>query len=126
MKKIALILIGTFFVIPFLTQARVDYVPADSFSLSMNSLALWLAVAVAVIATASVFWDAKRIQGGVLGQVYTYFGVGMLLILAGFIVLIIKPLNINLVFLSLHDIFYIIGYLIVAIGAKKIISEYKK
>ncbi len=114
------------FFIPLLSKACGVPVAEKSFNIIFNSLTLWLAVAIGIIATTSVFWDAKQFKGGKLEKVYLYFGSGMFFLLAGMVILIIRPWDIDLVLFRLRDVFYIIGFLLITIGAKKIIGIFKK
>lgn len=127
MKKINFLYAGlvVIFLFPQAAAANLTQAYQNDLGLMINSITLWLAVAVGIIATASIFWDAKQFKGGVLEKFYHYFGFGMFLILAGLVVLIVKPWDVDLALLRLHDIFYIIGFLIIIIGAKKIIKAYK-
>ncbi len=115
----ALLLLTT----PVAARAQESAVAASTF---VNSLSLWVAVVVGIIASLLVFADAKRIGGGVLGKVYYYFAIGMLLIVLGFLAVVVPPWADMFTIMRVHDGMFILGYLIIAIGARKIIVAYDK
>ena len=118
--------ISSAFFTPFVSQACGITYAESHFNIIFNSLTLWLAVAIGIVATASVFWDARQFKGGKLERVYFYFGLGMFFLLAGMVVLIVRPWDVDLVLFRLRDVFYIIGFLLITVGAKKIIKIFKK
>lgn len=88
-----------------------------------NSFSVGMAILVGILANFLVFVNAKKIGGGALAKVYNYFGLGMLFNLAGFAVSSLPsswaPL---LAVFRARDIFFIIGYTAMAVGAKKILD----
>lgn len=114
------------FFIPLISKACAFPSKGSYFNIIFNSITLWLAVAVGIVATASVFWDAKQFKGGKLEKAYFYFGLGMFFLLAGMVVLIVRSWDADFLLFRLRDIFYIIGFLLITIGAKKIIKIFKK
>lgn len=88
-----------------------------------NSFSVGIAMLVGILASFLVFVNAKKIGGGALAKVYNYFGLGMLFNLAGFVVSSLPnswaPL---LTVFRARDIFFIIGYTAMAVGAKKILD----
>ncbi len=88
-----------------------------------NSFSVSIAVLVGALANILVFVNAKKIGGGALAKVYKYFGVGMLFNLAGFATSSYSAyLPSILTNFRAHDIFFILGYTAMAVGAKKILD----
>ena len=99
-KNISHLAFVIFALFPLVAQANLSPIERDDFSLMFNSITLWLAVTIGIIATASVFWDARQFRGGQLEKVYFYFGFGMFLLLSGMVVLIVKPWDIDFILLD--------------------------
>ena len=88
----------------------------------VNSMALWIAVGVGFIATFLVFRNAKKIGGGTLGKVYYHFGAGMFLVVLGFLAVVVPPWAEESIVMRTHDVLFVLGYLVMAFGAQKILT----
>lgn len=100
---------------------------SDQTMLVLHVYVLASAILVSAITTGLVFKNARQMKGGVFGTVLQYFGVGMLLILLGFLVgsLSFGATVYAFVAQALHATFYIIGYVIMAIAAHKLLVAIK-
>lgn len=95
----------------------------DNSQLYFNSFSLFVAVVVGFVATLSIMLDARKLRGGVLEKVYHKFAIGMFIIMASFVILIVKKWDVDLVFMKLRDLLYIVGYLMLAMGARSFIKK---
>ena len=68
-----------------------------------------------------VLSNAKKIGGGVLAKVYYHFGIGMLAVVVGFLAVVVPPWSSPTVIMRTHDILFVVGYAIMAIGARKML-----
>lgn len=91
----------------------------------VNSVSLWVAIAVGIIASLMVLRGASKIGGGVLGTVYKYIGVGMLVVVLGFVAVVVPAWASEFVVGRTHDVLFIVGYLIMALGAQKMLTAGK-
>lgn len=103
---------------PIIALAQEEGASADSF---VNSLSLWLAVVVGVVASIMVLMNAQWMKGGAFGSALTYFGIGMFLVVGGFFAVVIPAWASEGVIMRVHDVMFIIGYVVMAIGARKIV-----
>ena len=118
MQRIFLVLVG-FLGTPLWVWAQEEGASGTTF---VNSVALWIAVAVGVTASVMVLRNAQKIGGGTLGQVYTMFGIGMLLVVIGFFVVVIPPWAAPAVIMRTHDLLFVAGYAVMSVGARKILT----
>lgn len=109
------------FLLPGIVGAQNNAEGASA-STFVNSLPLWIAVAVGFIATFLVFRNARRIGGGVLTSVYKHFGWGMLFVVLGFLAVVVPPWAPAEIIMRTHDALFVIGYLVMAYGAHKILA----
>ena len=75
-----------------------------------------------------VLINARKMKGGVFGKVLEYFSAGMFLLLLGFIVSSISfstNEGVGFIAKTMHDILYILGFIIMAIAARKLLATIK-
>lgn len=99
------------------------YAAEDMFNLVLevvNQFLAWFAVLVAVIASALVFRNSLKMKGGVFGKALTFFGCGMVVVLAGFVATLIVPDN--YIALRARDFSFIFGYIFMVAGAMKLLK----
>lgn len=90
----------------------------DTFGFA-NSISLWIAI---VVGVATSVRNARRIGGRVLASMYTYFGISMVLVVLGFFAIVIPVWAPSFLVGRVHDVLFIVGYAIMAIGTKKILT----
>jgi len=106
----------------FIFTQQIDY-SAPVYILSTYTLLS--AITVGIITSAVVLINARRMKGGVFGSAMNYFGIGMLIVLAGFSVTFLQlPLS-DYFAQTINDILYITGYVTMAIAASKIFNATK-
>lgn len=86
----------------------------------LNMYSFISVVAIGVITSTIVLINAKKMGGGVFGDALGYFGIGMLVVLAGIVVSLGIAIFSKQSMGILGNIFYIIGYVLMAIAADKI------
>ncbi len=87
------------------------------------SLSLWSTIIVMFVTCAMVWMGARQMRGGVFGTVLTYFSVGMMLVVLGFVSGLPLTENAPSLYLKLtHDSLYIIGYILMGIAASKLLK----
>ena len=91
-----------------------------------SSISLWSMLVVAFATSAMVWVGGRKMHGGVLGQVLTYFSIGMSLIFVGIVLEIpsfysVSPLYMKLV----HDSLFIMGYIVMGVAASKLLKVIK-
>jgi hypothetical protein len=125
LMKYSLLLIASF--MPLATFAGVS----DLFSntvvdsqtvLILNSYSLASAVLLGFITSALVFWNARKMKGGIFGKAFLFLSIGMFLVLAAFAVgslpFVSGMINSNLKLA--HDFLFMCGYILMAIGGNHI------
>jgi len=95
------------------------------FILSSYSLASALIVGIATSVLVAI--NARKMKGGIFGQVLEYFSVGMFIVLLGFVAgeFSFGILSNSVIAGAIHDVLYIIGYVIMAIAAQKLLTAIK-
>ncbi len=91
----------------------------------LNFYSLLIAVIVGFLLSISVLFDSLKFKGGALEKVYIRIGVGMVVILLSMSLLLVTEWDFDLGFMKLHDVMFITGYLIIALGTKSIIKIIK-
>lgn len=86
----------------------------------LNAYSFWSFIIVAVITSALVFVTATRMKGGLFGTVLRYFGAGMVLILFGYVLVSVPACAVSTYAKILHDILYLVGYILMAIAAHRL------
>lgn len=90
-------------------------------TLLLSAIPLWSAISVALATSVMVFVNAHSMKGGVFGTVLNYFGVGMVLILIGFIVISVNNMNEETgITVTINNILFTLGYIIMALAAHKL------
>lgn len=103
--------------ISFAQEVSVDY--SSTYSI-LNMYSFVSVILVGIITSIIVLRNAKKMSGGIFGDALGYFGVGMLVMLAGI------GVSLGVAILSketvgmIGNIFYITGYVLMAIAADKI------
>ena len=95
---------------------------ADGSVSFVNSISLWIAIIVGLIASFMVLTYAKKIGGGVLQKVYYLFGAGMLLVVLGFLAVVVPPWASMFVIMRTHDALFIVGMGLMAFGGGKLLK----
>jgi len=80
---------------------------------------LWLAIIIGFIASFLTLFYAYRLRGGVVGTALTLFGVGMLLVVAGFLAVAIAWTD-EATQATVHDVAFIIGYALMVGGGLRL------
>lgn len=107
----------------FVTLPQVAGAQESGANLSfVNSASLWIAVIVGVIASLLVLRNAKVIGKSMLAHVYTLFGIGMLLVVLGFVAVVVPPWAEGFVIMRTHDVLFIIGFALMAYGAGRMLK----
>ena len=83
-------------------------------------LSLWSAIIVAFAASIMVFVNARSMKGGVFGAVLNYFAIGMVFILASFVVVSLNVFGFEGFAKTTNNILFILGYIIMALAANKL------
>ena len=104
--------------VPFVSHAQ-EGVDTNTF---VNSLPLWIAVIVGIVASMMVLANAKKIGKSELSKVYNCFGIGMLLVVLGFLAVVVKPWAAPSVIMRTHDVLFVLGYVIMAFGAGRMLK----
>lgn len=86
----------------------------------LNTVTLWSALVLGVVASAMVLSMARVMRGGLFGSVLTYFGLGMALVVGSFFAITIPQWTYPEVVKSVHDVVFIFGYVLMGIGAWKL------
>jgi hypothetical protein len=118
MKKISLAVV--MFGVPTLLLAQSDSYAQTLAAVLAPKLSLWSAIIVAFATSVMVFMNAYSMKGGIFGTALNYFGVGMILILAGFIVTSFNLFNSGDITATANNILFILGYIIMALAAHKL------
>lgn len=101
----------------FAQGVYVDY--SNTYSI-LNMYSFLSVILIGAITSVIVLRNAKKMSGGIFGDALGYFGVGMLVMLAGITV------SLGVAFFSketigiIGNLFYIIGYILMAVAADKI------
>jgi len=91
-----------------------------------SSISLWSMLIVAFVTSAMVWVGGRKMHGGVLGQVLTYFSIGMSLVFVGIVLEMPWFSNISPLYLKLvHDSLFIVGYIVMGIAASKLLKVIK-
>lgn len=105
---------------PFLLNAQTDPVSDTLVAILAPKLSLWSAIVIAVATTIMVFTNAHSMRGGIFGTALNFFAVGMVLILAGFIVVSLDIFNTGGFTEIANNILFILGYITMAVAAHKL------
>ncbi len=90
------------------------------------SLSLWSTIIIMFVTSAMVWIGGRQMKGGVFGKVLTYFSIGMMLVVLGFVSGSPFTQNISSLYLKLvHDSLYIVGYILMGIAASKLLKAIK-
>jgi len=113
------------FPIPLFASATEAITETTLFILSSYSLASALIVGIATSVLVAI--NARKMKGGIFGQVLEYFSVGMFIVLLGFVAgeFSFGILSNSVIAGAIHDVLYIIGYVIMAIAAQKLLTAIK-
>ncbi len=91
-----------------------------------TSLSLWSTIIIMFATSAMVWIGGRQMKGGVFGTVLTYFSVGMMLVVLGFVSGLSLADNTPNLYLKLtHDSLYIVGYILMGISASKLLKAIK-
>ncbi|OHA81105.1 MAG: hypothetical protein A2675_00800 [Candidatus Yonathbacteria bacterium RIFCSPHIGHO2_01_FULL_51_10] len=86
----------------------------------LNSYSFWSFVIVAVGTSVLVFLTAMRMKGGLFSKVLYYFGAGMVLIFLGYILVSVPVCAASPYSKIVHDMLYLVAYLLMALGANRL------
>lgn len=103
------------YLVPLIASAST----ANSFA---NSVSLWAAVGIGAYASLTVYMHSRQLKGGVLGSVYAWFSAGMILVVLGLVSVVIPRWAEEFIIMRVHDIFFILGFGVMSIAARKLIT----
>ena len=86
----------------------------------LQTYALISAIIVAGATSFIVFRNARKMRGGIFGTVLNYFGIGMIVVLGGFVVEAYPSLIPVGEVGTVTNILFIIGYILMAVAATKL------
>lgn len=122
-SSLGIIIIAGAILIPQIASA--NFLDGDAFllaSLFAQDFSLWISIVIGVTASIMVFRSAKRMGGGLFEQVLNYFGLGMLLVVIGFIFTALSAWIPKDMVTWAHTIFFSIGYINMVLGANKLMK----
>ena len=93
-----------------------------------QNLALWSTIIVAFVTTVMVWLGGRSMHGGVLGIVLDYFSIGMTLMFVGYLVSIpqiAKYIPLMLPANLVHDILFMVAYILMGLGISKLLKIIK-
>lgn len=103
-----------------------EYALAEEQVRILESVSLWSTILVAFCTSAMVWIGGRKMHGGVLGSVLTYFSIGMTLVFFGFATEVPWLQGFDSFYLKLiHDSLYIVGYVLMGIAASKLLRVIK-
>ncbi len=118
MTKTAIIILSLFLPgVLFAQESFVDY--SDTYSI-LNMYSFLSVIIIGGITSIIVLVNARKMSGGIFGDALGYFGVGMLVMLAGITVSLGVAIFSKETIGIIGNMFYIIGYILMAIAADKI------
>ena len=109
-------LIGLMLATPYFVFAQEAAVETEGASLILQSYTFWSSVIVALMAIISTIVIAKKMKGGVFGETLNLFAIGMLCILAGYVIESVPELSSIVLLGTISDIIFIIGFLFMAMA----------
>lgn len=87
----------------------------------VNSISLWIAIIIGLIASFTTLRNAHKIGASALGRVYTWFGWGMFLVVLGFLAVVVPPWADPFTIMRTHDLLFILGFGFMASGASRLL-----
>jgi len=105
---------------PVVSMAQGQYVDYSGAYSILNMYSFASVLLVGAITSIIVLINAKKMSGGIFGDALGYFGVGMLVMLAGITVSLGVAIFSKETIGIVGNLFYIIGYILMAIAADKI------
>ncbi len=118
MTKTAIIISGL--LLPGVLFAQESYVDYSNTYSILNMYSFLSVIVIGAITSIIVLMNAKKMSGGIFGEALGYFGVGMLVMLAGITVSLGFALFSEQSLGVVGNMFYIIGYVLMAVAADKI------
>ena len=82
----------------------------------VGSYTLWAAIIIGFIASLATLFYANQLKGGVIGTALTFFGAGMLFVVAGFLAVVVSWTDADTQKI-VHDLAFILGYVLMLSGA---------
>jgi hypothetical protein len=110
-----LLIIGLFSAFPALAQDE-----AAGASTFVGRPTLWIAIIIGLVATAATGVYAYQLKGGVVGTALTFIGIGMFLVVLGFLAVVVEWTQDGNLQMAVHDIVFIIGYVLMLVGALRL------
>lgn len=105
-----------------LSAMAADYLIPDSTLTILNSYSLVSAILVGLATSILVLINARKMKGGVFGSVLNQFALGMFFVLVGFLLVSIPwQIGSPIIVKTAHDVLYILGYIIMAVAANKLL-----
>lgn len=88
----------------------------------LGKFSFLLAIVIGIFATSFIFRAARQMGGGLFGSVLNYVGIGMTLIVIGTIAVTLEPLFDNLWAWLAHTSLFVLGFIFLVLGAKKLLK----
>ena len=107
-------MIGIFLTFPALAQDE-----AASSNIFAGRPTLWIAIILGFAATALTAFYAYQLKGGVVGTALNFIAGGMFLVVLGFLAVVVTWTD-AVTQAAVHDIVFIIGYILMAVGALRL------
>lgn len=120
MKKIIFPLL--FLASIFLTNpglALGEEIPSAGPATFAGSYTLWIAIILGFVASLMTWYYGRSMAGSRIGKILKSFGVGMLLVVLGFLVVVIPWTTPDIQKIT-HDLLFILGYIFMLFGVLKI------
>ncbi len=118
MIKIMIIVSGL--LSPSILFAQGSYVNYSGTYSILNTYSFLSVLIIGIITSIIVLKNAKNMSGGIFGDAMGYFGVGMLVVLAGITISLGIAIFSEQSLGVIGNMFYIVGYVLMAIAADKI------
>ncbi len=118
MLKIIMVTISLF--MPSVLFAEVSSSGYSNAYFILNMYSFLSVLIIGIITSVIVLINARKMSGGIFGDALGYFGVGMLVMLAGIVVSLGVAMFSGQSIGVVGNMFYIIGYILMAVAADKI------
>ncbi len=100
------------------------YLSEDSIayaSVFVGNFSILLSIVIGAIATGYVFIAARKMGGGLFGQVLYYIGIGMVFVVLGTVSIVLAPWIPASMLRMIHTISFSLGYIFMVLGANKLL-----
>tara|TARA_Y100000310_G_C20594504_1_gene769786 strand:+ start:590 stop:949 length:360 start_codon:yes stop_codon:yes gene_type:complete len=114
-----------FFIIILISVSSIVLAAEEAGGIQFSNVLLTIAILIGIASSVYAFLPSIKMKGGTIGAGLRFYSFGMLAVVVSLLSVTWLKTTLGGIAGTIHDLFFIIGFLLIAFGTKKILDSFK-